>query len=136
MECLHPSKEADLEKNAASLVFRLEVRGLSVLLTGDLEKEGEDMLVQRGVQRADVLKTGHHGSRNGTGESLLYQLRPKIAVISAGRNNRYGHPHKETLKRLKDSGCTVCETAKSGMLWFSMERKRWYLNSKLDIIKK
>lgn len=136
MECLHPSKEADLEKNAASLVFRLEVRGLSVLLTGDLEKEGEDMLVQRGVRRADVLKTGHHGSRNGTGESLLYQLRPKIAVISAGRNNRYGHPHKETIKRLKDSGCTVCETAKSGMLWFSMERKRWYLNSKLDIIKK
>ncbi|MBS7009788.1 DNA internalization-related competence protein ComEC/Rec2 [Anaerostipes sp.] len=136
MECLHPDPDEKLEKNAASLVFRLEVRRFSVLLTGDLEKEGEELLVQKGLETADVLKAGHHGSKNGTREPLLDQLKPGIAVISAGRNNRYGHPHQETVKRLKDSNCMIHETSKEGMLWFSMERKRWYLHSKIDIIKK
>ena len=135
MECLHPGPDTGLEKNAASLVFRLKVRGLSVLLTGDLENEGEEMLVQSGIQHADILKVGHHGSKNGTGEELLRQLRPKIAIVSAGKKNRYGHPHRETVRRLNDSGCSIYETSRSGMLWFSMERKRWYLNSKLDIMK-
>lgn len=135
MKCLHPKPAAELEKNAASLVFRLEVHKFSVLLTGDLEKEGEDMLVQNGVVPADVLKVGHHGSKNGTKETLLEQVKPGIAVVSAGKNNRYGHPHRETVRRLEDSKCSIFETSKSGMLWFSMERKRWYLHSKIDIIK-
>lgn len=93
------------------------------------------MLVQSGIQHADILKVGHHGSKNGTGEELLRQLRPKIAIVSAGKKNRYGHPHRETVRRLNDSGCSIYETSRSGMLWFSMERKRWYLNPKLDIMK-
>jgi competence protein ComEC len=129
MECLHPKPDDKLEKNAASLVFRLEVGQFSALLTGDLEKEGEELLVQEGVEPADVLKAGHHGSRNGTGEALLRQLKPGIAVVSAGKNNRYGHPHRETIERLKASECRIYETSKQGMLWFSMERKRWYLHS-------
>ena len=135
MECLHPKPDTGLEKNSASLVFRLKVQDLSVLLTGDLENEGEEMLVRSGIQHADILKVGHHGSKNGTGEDLLRQLSPEIAIVSAGKNNRYGHPHRETVRRLKDSGCNIYETAGSGMLWFSVKRKRWYLNSKLDIIK-
>ena len=131
MDCLHPIPGTGLEKNAASLVFRLEVRRFSVLLTGDLEKEGEELFVQQGVKPADVLKAGHHGSKNGTGEALLGQLKPGISIISAGKNNRYGHPHRETIKRIKDSGCRIYETSRNGMLWFSMKRKRWYLHSYL-----
>lgn len=136
MKCLHPKPDDKLERNAASLVFRLEVGQFSVLLTGDLEKEGEELLVQEGIESVDVLKVGHHGSRNGTGETLLERLKPGTAVVSAGKNNRYGHPHRDTVRRLKDSGCRIYETSRQGMLWFSMERKRWYLHSKIDIIKK
>lgn len=69
-----------------------------------------------GVDLRDVtlLKVAHHGSRNSTGEAFLRALNPRIALISAGRDNRYGHPHEELLERLDRQGCLVWRTQQSG----------------------
>ena len=79
-----------------------------------MEGEGEEALEQRLKKTYDVLKTAHHGSRNSTSESFLQKASPSAALISAGRDNRYGHPHQETLDRLDRAGCSVWQTAQRG----------------------
>jgi len=90
-----------------------------ILFTGDLEKEAEDMLVwayeeDSDLQGIDLLKVGHHGSRNATSERLLSLTQPAQAVISCGKNNRYGHPAQEVLDRLEKAGVQVWRTDRSG----------------------
>ena len=95
--------------NESSLVLSLHYGAFDMLFTGDLEKDAEEAVAEllaeeqkRGAAPAayDVLKAGHHGSKNATGESLLETIRPSCAFLSAGKGNRYGHPHEETLERL------------------------------------
>ena len=100
--------------NGASLVLDISCGAFDMLLTGDVEGEGEEALEQRLKKTYDVLKTAHHGSRNSTSESFLQKASPSAALISAGRDNRYGHPHQETLDRLRREGCSVYQTAQSG----------------------
>lgn len=120
--CLHPPQGYEEEGNASSLCFYVEFTDInfSLLLTGDVEGEGEGLLLQellkRNIKDVDVLKVAHHGSRNATGEVLLEQLEPKLAVISCGRNNSYGHPHKETMERLEDVGGVIMTTSESGAI--------------------
>ncbi len=61
-----------------------------------------------------MLKTAHHGSASSTGEELLNRISPRLAVISCGKNNRYGHPHREVLDRLEAAECAVVRTAGQG----------------------
>ena len=76
----------------------------SVLLTGDLETKGERYLIRQNVYiKADVLKVGHHGSKSSSSVNWLTAVSPKQAVISVGRDNRYGHPHQEVLERLSNT---------------------------------
>ena len=89
--------------NGASLVLDISCGDFDMLLTGDVEGEGEEALEQRLKKTYDVLKTAHHGSRNSTSESFLQKASPSAALISAGRDNRYGHPHQETVDRLADT---------------------------------
>lgn len=103
IRCLQPSNtERKLEGNAGSMVLEIIFHDFSMLCTGDVEEEGEELLLSK-IQgkRYDVLKVAHHGSRNSTSESLLAIVRPKLALISAGRDNSYGHPHEEVLQRLR-----------------------------------
>ena len=90
----------------------------TLLLTGDVEEEGERALVEQlardRIRRADVLKVAHHGSGGATSEEFLDQLSVGLAVISCGRNNRYGHPHEELLDRLYGEGCALLQTRESG----------------------
>ncbi len=86
-----------------------------ILITGDRSRTGERELLRRyALPDVDVLIAGHHGSRNSTSEELLYAVRPEIVVISAGRNNRYGHPAQALLERLTAFGCTVYRTDLQG----------------------
>ena len=78
------------------------------MFTGDAEKE--ELAAIKADMRADVLKVGHHGSHTSTTQELLQKIRPRYAVISCGKNNDYGHPHKEVLQYLKKAGCTVYRT--------------------------
>jgi competence protein ComEC len=94
-----------------SLVLRVSYGGRSFLLTGDLHSSVERRLLEDGsLDRVDVLKVPHHGSRSSTSETLLGQLRPSLAVISAGFENPYGHPHPDLLARLERSRVTPLRT--------------------------
>jgi competence protein ComEC len=66
--------------------------------------------------KATVLKAGHHGSRNSTGDSFLELVRPAMAVISCGKRNKFGHPHKDTLERLKAAGAKIYRTDQLGTI--------------------
>jgi competence protein ComEC len=70
----------------------------------------------------DVLKVGHHGSRWATGDRWLEELRPRIAVISLGKRNRYGHPHAETLERLQQHAVPVWRTDEQGTITIQVSR--------------
>lgn len=116
--CLHPEERAGYrDKNAASLVFRLSYGDFSMLLTGDLEETGEREILQQGEELScNILKAGHHGSRFSTTEEWLREVRPQLTLISCGKDNSYGHPHRETLERLKDIGSQVLITTKQGAI--------------------
>lgn len=94
---------ASLDDNNLSLVQLLKFRDFELLLTGDLDKEYLNVLLdaQRDI---DVLKLSHHGSRTGTDSETFSHIKPELSIISAGRNNRYGHPHREVLEVLKGAG--------------------------------
>ncbi|MCM1026400.1 MAG: ComEC/Rec2 family competence protein [Roseburia sp.] len=117
--CLHPEKGWPAENtNAGSECIYVEFGSFSLLLTGDVEEEGEEALLRelqrREIRAVTVLKVSHHGSRNSTSRELLEQIAPRLAVISCGRNNRYGHPHEELLRRLEDAGCRILTTPERG----------------------
>jgi len=99
------------DANNASIVMRLRFGKVRVLFTGDIEREGRARLYRQGADlRAEVLKVAHHGSYNGTDMALLNRVRPRIAIISCGFRNIYGHPHKEALQALQRAGVTVYRT--------------------------
>ena len=105
------------DTNDTSIVLRIEYGSTSFLLTGDMEKTAETDLVNSGVNlRADVLQVGHHGSSTSTGYLFLDSVLPEMAVISCGVNNKYGHPHEETLSILRDAGVDVYRTDLQGTI--------------------
>jgi len=90
------------DPNNNSIVLRIDAPGGSFLFTGDVEREGRQRLyAARAPLRADVLKVSHHGASNGTDGMFLRLVNPRVAVISVGAGNRYGHPHRETLALLQ-----------------------------------
>ncbi len=97
------------ESNDASVVLLLTYGETSVLLTGDIEAEGERAFA-RTLGAVDVLKVGHHGSTSSTDPALLAAARPRYAVIPVGRENRYGHPTDLVLSRLASFGVRVFRT--------------------------
>ena len=116
--------------NAASMILHLEYEGFDMLFTGDVEKEGEECLTEvlADIQKEknitwEVLKTAHHGSKNSTTERFLWMVHPQYAWISAGRKNRYGHPHEETLKRLEESGAKIYSTQQNGAIAVTVRKK-------------
>ncbi len=103
-------------ENNSSVLLRLTSGGRSLLLTGDIEREAERVLLETryGSLRSDVLKVPHHGSRSSTGGLFVEAVRPRIAVISCGVRNRFGHPHEEPLSTLEANKVRVTTTATSG----------------------
>ena len=110
-------------QNAASMTVRVVYQKFSLLMTGDLEGEGEKQLLESGIKPVDVLKVAHHGSRNSSSEELLKAIGGKQAVISCGKGNRYGHPHQELLERLKKTGYEIRRTDQEGMIRFIVKKK-------------
>lgn len=118
---LHPTNDRKWSGNDQSIVLYGSFHGKSILLTGDLEEEGEMHLLNSFPNlEVDLLKVGHHGSRTSTQEPLLDQLRPKIALVSAGVNNRFGHPHPDVLKRLQARDIQVYQTNVDGTVELSI----------------
>jgi competence protein ComEC len=96
-----PTYDPGHDPNDNSLVLRVDHNQRSFLFTGDIEGHAESVLVSNGaVLDADVLKVPHHGSRTSSSEALLRAVTPQVAIVSAGRLNRFGHPHTEVAQRL------------------------------------
>ena len=113
------------DANNASIVMRLRYGKVRVLFTGDIERAGRARLYQQGADlRAEVLKVAHHGSSNGTDAAFLNRVRPRIAVISCGLRNLYGHPHKEALQALRKAGATVYRTDLQGDITLRVQGDR------------
>ena len=126
LTCLQPSvKDEKLIGNAGSLVLDITYGAFSMLCTGDVEAEGEEMLVKklRGKDY-DVLKVAHHGSKNSTSHEFLKVTKPEIALISAGKDNSYGHPHVETIKRLENAQNQVFYTMRSGLITLEVNKDK------------
>lgn len=129
--CLHPGKNDGIDyvnqTNAGSQVWLLETLDIRALFTGDVEGDGEKILVNSlDKLDVDVLKVAHHGSKNATSEEFLEKVDAEVAVISAGKDNWYGHPAQETLERLDVVGCEVYSTQELGaiMIWIEEHKLR------------
>ena len=124
ISCLAPIDDVNAytEKgNAASMVLALNYGDFDMLLTGDVEGKGEEILTKVILDSNkkiswEILKVAHHGSKNSTSEEFLKVVSPSYAVISAGRKNMYGHPSKETIKRLREVGSIILSTQENGAI--------------------
>ncbi|WP_161568271.1 DNA internalization-related competence protein ComEC/Rec2 [Anaerobacillus alkaliphilus] len=116
--------------NNRSIVLYTEFGGLKWLFPGDLEVEGERRLLENYPQLdVDVLKVGHHGSFTSTTEDLLEQVNPKIALISLGKNNLYGHPHKDVIERLNERNIKVFRTDQNGAIRYKFKQGTGYFET-------
>ncbi len=119
LEVLAPSpawRDAQDDPNEASVVLRATWRNQHWLLTGDAEVGEEAWLVEHAVLGASVLKVGHHGSRTSTSPAFLAAVAPRVALISLGRDNDYGHPADEVLRRFDAAGVHVLRTDDDGSI--------------------
>ncbi len=117
------------QENENSSVFMITYRGIKIMITGDLDIEGEKSMIKYysaagNIEKlkADVLNVGHHGSKTSTSDELLDAVKPNIAVIQVGRNN-YGHPGKEVLERLKDHRITFFRNDENGAIGLDISDK-------------
>lgn len=132
LEVLFPTSAIDaLDSNASSVMMQLHYGDTTFMLTGDAPKRIEEYLVlQYGEHlKSDVLKVGHHGSRTSTSELFLAEVDPDYAVISAGEDNRYGHPHVEVTDALFNAGVETFKTANEGTITFYSDGEEVFLNT-------
>jgi len=118
-EILYPFENLERQNikntNNTSIIARLIFNNISFLFLGDVYKSIERKLVKENIYLdSNVLKVGHHGSKTSTSKELLEAVVPEIAVISAGKDNRYSHPHNEVLDILNDYGIKVLRTDELG----------------------
>jgi competence protein ComEC len=105
------------DPNNNSIVMRLIYGNFSMLFVGDLEKEGEERLIESGANLdSDILKVGHHGSKTSSGLNFLGMVKPEMAVISVGAKNKFGHPAEQTIERLEEAGTKIFRTDKCGTI--------------------
>ncbi len=107
--------------NNASLAVKINYGDHSILLSGDAEIEEEQELIKSGFDlSADILKVGHHGSRTASSINFLDKVNPKTAVIQSGIDNSFGHPHKETLRKLIKRGIEIRRNDLEGRIDFKL----------------
>ncbi|MEI6632944.1 MAG: DNA internalization-related competence protein ComEC/Rec2 [Chlamydiota bacterium] len=113
-------------QNNGSVALMMTFGRTRVLLCGDMEREAEETLCRRGVSlKADVLKVGHHGGASSCTKEFLRRVSPRWAIVSAGAQNRFGHPSPETLARLREEGAAVLRTDLHGAVTFTSDGVGW-----------
>lgn len=129
VQLLGPLKEYN-DTNDTSLVLRIDYGSTSFLLTGDMESDAERDLVESGANlKADVLQVGHHGSSTSSGYIFMNAVLPEMGVISCGVNNKYGHPHQETLSILRDAGVDTYRTDLLGTITIGSDGANYTVSS-------
>ena len=110
-----PNNDYKKDLNNWSVGIKLEHGENSFIFTGDAEKASETDILNNNIDiSADVLKLGHHGSSTSNTDEFLKAIKAKYAVICVGENNKYGHPHKETIEKLNKLNIEVYRTDKNG----------------------
>jgi competence protein ComEC len=110
--------------NNDSIVLRLQCGGRTILMTGDVEKEGEAaILSSQSDLRSDIVKVAHHGSKTSSTAAFVVATSPRHAIISVGLTSMFGHPNKEVVERWKASGAQVMTTGRSGTITVSTDGK-------------
>jgi competence protein ComEC len=109
------------ETNNASQAFILRFKEFRAYFGGDMDSNYEDIVARRNSENIDLLKIGHHGSKYSTSEFFLKTLDPEVAVIEAGKDNTYGHPHKEVISRLKNAEIEVFINYEYEKLYFKTD---------------
>ncbi|MDE6920962.1 MAG: hypothetical protein K2P89_13835, partial [Lachnospiraceae bacterium] len=124
--------ESDADsRNAYSLLMKLETSDhITARLTGDVESDGERAAAGRlcgtpDFAGVDIYKAAHHGSRYSNTEELIALAEPKLAVISCGRDNRYGHPHAETLEIFRQMGSDIRMTQDTGAIMIKIKNGKY-----------
>lgn len=125
LDILFPDRDVSTwESNDGSIVGKLIYKDASFMLMGDATKYTENLIMwneNAEALEADVLKLGHHGSHTSSSILWLEKVKPKIAIISAGENNRYGHPHHDILENLKSLAIPYLMTYKEGNIIFKTD---------------
>jgi competence protein ComEC len=116
---LHPDQQDLLgdqrETNNDSVVFLMSIYQHQIMMTGDIEKQAEQRILSHyNLPTVPILKVAHHGSDTSTTQAWLKQLSPKDAIISVGRDNRYGHPSPKVLQRLRERKIRIWRTDQHG----------------------
>lgn len=121
-------KKQKLDLNTLSVVNILQYGKVSFLFTGDLDIEGEQALLERGlIKDVDVLKVGHHGSKTSTSDEFLRVVSPEVSIISVGENNNYRHPSPQVLVKLEDFGSKVLRTDQLGDIVIVTDGQSYWL---------
>lgn len=120
--------------NNNSIVCKLYYKNFSMLFTGDIEEVAEKQILEEYKNNLDILnstilKVGHHGSKTSSTQNFLNVVRPRIALIGVGENNKFGHPNDEVLDRLKQLGAKVYRTDQKGEITLKINSKG---NMKID----
>lgn len=137
LECIAPDYvDMYSDKNEGSLIMQMTYDRFAMLFTGDVQGKGEENLTEVLNEAAsmsstkkpagfNILKVAHHGSSGSTTDEFLERVKPDVAMISCGIDNRYRHPHKETIDRLRVSGAGIIRTDESGAITVKTDGKKY-----------
>lgn len=129
LDVLFPMKNEYVKENIInnnSLVFKLVYKDIKILFTGDIEKEAENIIVGKYKQnlKCDILKLAHHGSDTSSTKEFVNFAKPEIALIGVGRDNNFGHPSENVIKRLKNINANIYRTDIHGEITIKVEKNR------------
>ncbi|MCK1989268.1 MBL fold metallo-hydrolase [Lysinibacillus fusiformis] len=123
------ANEHATDNNDASIVLKVAYGNVSFLLTGDAGIALEKEMMQNDVT-ATILKAGHHGSNTSSSEEFIRAVKPEVAILSYGEDNKYGHPHAEVVDRLQAMGSNIYATAESGTIIVATDGVNYTVNGK------
>jgi competence protein ComEC len=133
IEILFPNRDVStLASNNSSIISRLVYGDTSFIFQGDAPQAMEEYVLALGANNlnSDVIALGHHGSRTSSGPEYIQAVSPQYAVISAGKNNSYGHPHKEVVETFKGTDSMLLSTCATGRITFESDGTDLVLNNK------
>lgn len=130
------SEQKHASINNASLAIKLNYKNINYLLLGDLEREAEDKLKQTTSLRADIVKIAHHGSKTSSSYEFLQEIHPKIAILTYGKDNKFGHPNERVVENINFLNTFIYSTASFGSVVITSNGEQFYIQSTSDPLKR
>lgn len=129
-DILWPNSQNIINENAInnnSLVCKMNYKDFSCIFTGDIEKVAEEAILQKykntNKLKATILKVAHHGSKSSSIQEFLNEVKPQIAIIGVGKNNTFGHPNEDVLKRIEEQRSKIYRTDLNGQITIKVNKK-------------